>query len=126
MTVPVPPPPPQLMVQVPLGPLQELAKKALRKRMGTHRRALLRFMRYPTYRIFRVDPLPERKTLSFPFAECNAPKERKAQQKGSECSTAKDLESKMLFPGSGGEGYDSAGTNGNGLLNDLWCYLPYP
>jgi hypothetical protein len=26
----------------------------------------------------------------------------------------------------GGEGYDSAGTNGNGLLNDLWRYLPYP
>ena len=26
----------------------------------------------------------------------------------------------------GGEGFDSAGTNGNGLLNDLWRYLPYP
>jgi hypothetical protein len=26
----------------------------------------------------------------------------------------------------GGEGYDSAGINGNGLLNDLWRYLPYP
>jgi hypothetical protein len=26
----------------------------------------------------------------------------------------------------GGEGYDSVGTNGNGLLNDLWRYLPYP
>src|SRR6266550_2064659 len=26
----------------------------------------------------------------------------------------------------GGEGFDSGGTNGNGLLNDLWRYLPYP
>ena len=26
----------------------------------------------------------------------------------------------------GGEGFDSVGTNGNGLLNDLWRYLPYP
>jgi hypothetical protein len=26
----------------------------------------------------------------------------------------------------GGEGFDSAGTNGNGLLSDLWRYLPYP
>jgi hypothetical protein len=26
----------------------------------------------------------------------------------------------------GGEGEDSSGTNGNGLLNDLWRYLPYP
>jgi len=26
----------------------------------------------------------------------------------------------------GGGGFDSAGTNGNGLLNDLWRYLPYP
>ncbi|MBZ5528377.1 MAG: hypothetical protein LAN71_10810 [Acidobacteriia bacterium] len=26
----------------------------------------------------------------------------------------------------GGEGYDSGGTNGNGQLNDLWRYLPYP
>jgi len=26
----------------------------------------------------------------------------------------------------GGEGDDSAGTNGNGLLSDLWRYLPYP
>lgn len=26
----------------------------------------------------------------------------------------------------GGEGFDSAGTNGNGLLNDLWRYLPFP
>ena len=27
---------------------------------------------------------------------------------------------------SGVEGFDSAGTNGNGLLSDLWRYLPYP
>jgi hypothetical protein len=26
----------------------------------------------------------------------------------------------------GGQGYDSTSTNGNGLLNDLWRYLPYP
>jgi hypothetical protein len=26
----------------------------------------------------------------------------------------------------GGEGFDSAGANGNGLLSDLWRYLPYP
>jgi len=26
----------------------------------------------------------------------------------------------------GGEGFDSAGTDGNGLLSDLWRYLPYP
>jgi hypothetical protein len=26
----------------------------------------------------------------------------------------------------GGEGFDSVGTNGNGLLSDLWRYLPYP
>jgi len=26
----------------------------------------------------------------------------------------------------GGEGYDSSSTNGNGYLNDLWRYLPYP
>lgn len=26
----------------------------------------------------------------------------------------------------GGEGFDSTSTNGNGLLNDLWRYLPYP
>ncbi len=26
----------------------------------------------------------------------------------------------------GGEGYDSTGTSGDGLLNDLWRYLPYP
>jgi hypothetical protein len=26
----------------------------------------------------------------------------------------------------GGEGEDSSGTNGNGLLNDLWRYEPYP
>src|SRR6267378_454833 len=26
----------------------------------------------------------------------------------------------------GGEGVDSTGTGGNGLLNDLWRYLPYP
>jgi len=26
----------------------------------------------------------------------------------------------------GGEGFDSAGTNGNGLLSDFWRYLPYP
>lgn len=26
----------------------------------------------------------------------------------------------------GGEGFDSAGTNPNGLLSDLWRYLPYP
>jgi hypothetical protein len=26
----------------------------------------------------------------------------------------------------GGEGLDATGTNGNGLLNDLWRYLPYP
>jgi len=25
----------------------------------------------------------------------------------------------------GGQGLDSAGTNGNGLLSDLWRYLPY-
>jgi hypothetical protein len=27
---------------------------------------------------------------------------------------------------SGGEGFDSVGTNGAGLLSDLWRYLPYP
>jgi hypothetical protein len=26
----------------------------------------------------------------------------------------------------GGEGYDSTSTNGNGFLNDMWRYLPYP
>lgn len=26
----------------------------------------------------------------------------------------------------GGQGFDTTGTNGNGLLNDLWRYLPYP
>jgi len=26
----------------------------------------------------------------------------------------------------GGEGYDSTGSNGDGYLNDLWRYLPYP
>jgi hypothetical protein len=26
----------------------------------------------------------------------------------------------------GGQGYDSTSTNGNGYLNDLWRYLPYP
>jgi len=26
----------------------------------------------------------------------------------------------------GGEGYDSTSTTGNGYLNDLWRYLPYP
>ncbi len=26
----------------------------------------------------------------------------------------------------GGDGFDSAGTNGNNLMNDLWRYLPYP
>jgi hypothetical protein len=26
----------------------------------------------------------------------------------------------------GGEGFDSTSTNGNGLLSDLWRYLPYP
>ncbi len=26
----------------------------------------------------------------------------------------------------GGEGFDTAGTNGNDLLSDLWRYLPYP
>jgi hypothetical protein len=26
----------------------------------------------------------------------------------------------------GGEGFDSSGGNGNGLLSDLWRYLPYP
>jgi len=26
----------------------------------------------------------------------------------------------------GGQSFDSAGTNGNGLLRDLWRYLPYP
>jgi N-acetylneuraminic acid mutarotase len=26
----------------------------------------------------------------------------------------------------GGEGFDSTGSNGNGLLDDLWRYLPYP
>lgn len=26
----------------------------------------------------------------------------------------------------GGEGYDSTGASGDGLLNDLWRYLPYP
>ena len=26
----------------------------------------------------------------------------------------------------GGEGFDSSGTNGNGLLSDLWRYVPYP
>jgi hypothetical protein len=26
----------------------------------------------------------------------------------------------------GDEGFDAAGSNGNGLLNDLWRYVPYP
>ncbi|MGA8102260.1 MAG: hypothetical protein WB869_08910, partial [Candidatus Acidiferrales bacterium] len=26
----------------------------------------------------------------------------------------------------GGEGFDSTGSNGNSLMNDLWRYLPYP
>jgi hypothetical protein len=26
----------------------------------------------------------------------------------------------------GGNGFDSTGSNGNNLLNDLWRYLPYP
>jgi hypothetical protein len=26
----------------------------------------------------------------------------------------------------GGEGYDSTSTTGNGYLNDMWRYLPYP
>ena len=26
----------------------------------------------------------------------------------------------------GGQGFDSASKSGNGLLNDLWRYLPYP
>lgn len=26
----------------------------------------------------------------------------------------------------GGQGYDAASTNGNGYLNDLWRYIPYP
>jgi hypothetical protein len=26
----------------------------------------------------------------------------------------------------GGQGYDSTSTTGNGYLNDLWRYLPYP
>jgi hypothetical protein len=26
----------------------------------------------------------------------------------------------------GGQGYDSTSSNGNGYLNDLWRYLPYP
>jgi hypothetical protein len=26
----------------------------------------------------------------------------------------------------GGQGYDSTSTNGNGYLNDLWRYVPYP
>ena len=26
----------------------------------------------------------------------------------------------------GGQGYDSTSTNGNGFLDDLWRYVPYP
>jgi hypothetical protein len=26
----------------------------------------------------------------------------------------------------GGEGFDASSGNGNGLLSDLWRYLPYP
>jgi hypothetical protein len=26
----------------------------------------------------------------------------------------------------GGAGYDSTSTTGNGYLNDMWRYLPYP
>jgi hypothetical protein len=26
----------------------------------------------------------------------------------------------------GGQGYDSTSTSGNGFLNDMWRYLPYP
>jgi hypothetical protein len=26
----------------------------------------------------------------------------------------------------GGEGFDASSGNGNGLLNDLWRYLPFP
>jgi len=36
------------------------------------------------------------------------------------------IDNKNQFWMFGGEGDDSAGTNGNGLLSDLWRYLPYP
>jgi len=36
------------------------------------------------------------------------------------------IDNKNQFWIFGGQGFDSAGTNGNGLLNDLWRYLPYP
>ena len=36
------------------------------------------------------------------------------------------IDNKNQFWIFGGQGFDSAGTNGNGLLSDLWRYLPYP
>jgi hypothetical protein len=45
---------------------------------------------------------------------------------GSRFAPAYWVDTKNQFWMFGGEGYDSAGTNGNGLLNDLWRYLPYP
>jgi hypothetical protein len=45
---------------------------------------------------------------------------------GSRFAPAFWVDNKNQFWMFGGEGDDSAGTNGNGLLNDLWRYLPYP
>src|SRR5882762_4508042 len=36
------------------------------------------------------------------------------------------IDNKNQFWIFGGQGFDSVGTNGNGLLSDLWRYLPYP
>ena len=36
------------------------------------------------------------------------------------------IDGKNQFWMFGGEGFDSAGTDGTGLLSDLWRYLPYP
>lgn len=45
---------------------------------------------------------------------------------GSRFAPAYWVDNKNQFWMFGGEGEDSAGTNGNGLLSDLWRYLPYP
>jgi hypothetical protein len=45
---------------------------------------------------------------------------------GSRFAPAYWVDNKNQFWMFGGEGEDSAGVNGNGLLNDLWRYLPYP
>jgi hypothetical protein len=45
---------------------------------------------------------------------------------GSRFAPAFWVDNKNEFWMFGGEGDDSLGTNGNGLLSDLWRYLPYP